>query len=1490
MRDISDYKYDVFLSWTGGDRQLKNRIATKLKEKGLEVYDSDEECKGEFRKDYTMALQSSKTYLLILSNNLRNNPNITGKGWFSEVKSEVNLAKEYEALGELNIVILNLTEFFRFNKPYRDVNDEVGYYYYVNTRGYSREDAEFVDGEVSDKTVDKVVRHLNNLVTARNNGKPEFSYKPAVNVLTESVPKDSSFFGRKKQLKDIYKAFADGAQIVVLSGMGGIGKSKLAEKFVCEYANLHDKDSSFRFLQVVRIQDLAENSGLKLVVSSVTYTSDFNESLISVSEREKYEMRLNALRELPEYTILILDNFNSLSENAIQELLRNINCRLLITKRAQLEEHLLNKKDFKTKVKQVYVPEMDFDDAYKMFLSESGSKVEKEKFRSVFVHVGGHTITLCIIAKIMRTQKKSVDEILLEMSEMDNMTEKVDFAHNAFQDQGSDDKLTMMEHLLKLYKMSRLEEGAKSILKNMALLSDGKIPVDDLCRIMGNTQDRNDLLSLLSHGWLTETKSFGRECVILHPVLSQLVNAILKPVTEDCLGMINYLCDIAQSLRQDITYSGARQMESKLFIALYTLAVNEGKLNGELWLAFTELSHLMGELDDLKVKSEKIKKYLSDERERELVNSYFSMVLLEQRPTDIDILDMYVSKLRENAQDYKWVLRAISVSVNHILHYPYYINQIMHILNTAMAEAQRRNDDLGVMNLCGLMMVLKNKIPRNVSDYVKRRKKDGVNNGYLLKTEQYLFAGKYYLKGNSYKDSLQNAINEFTFAEKHPVRLLMKKMVSNPVGYIKTVAFYLGFEKRIKSLDDSDLMKLPLLYERNVAEALIYDDKLDAQSLFNSVMEIYRINYENNMSLLSGRQVVESFFSFMKIFPASMTENIKLIASKNFDDTDAFEISTGKVAEIYVSCYINEELGDRIAVEQSRQLVKVEKMWRSPEHYAVVNALIHHGQTCAKFGLYDEAAEVYREAYTILKENTSNSQMLSNLCMDIMKLPNAWQLDLVWLSDVCETAKGIYGVKGEYYVIYGQFVSDLCNALTNFLNDKKVLKPNFKDLQTAIAEHIPDVVKKIVSEEYYNCPEEQRSVENLNNALRNKIYPEECNFSVSEEMLQRWSQEQLINEISRRIAYAYSLKISKVTIETKGQVDYNLIAVNEFVRIISKNVIRFLGRNITEELFSEELYTILIYRLMKGSVVKITPGQKISEAKVEKKPVVPANDKDQVLKLAVERLKLLMQKKEQAREASKEVLQEVAETKEILPEDEIIPIPDFKGNSANVDTLIHYYCSLAELYPIVSHNFISLSREFKLFGKDWSNAIANRLSDFCIVHNRFLSSKAMKDAYEPLNKLYEEYLDCLDFLRKKGYSNLKPKANIMYYFYRAFIERNDNQKEILYRQALGKCIKKHLIFSNHHSYVAAEIIRINCIKTYSESNINHLLDGVFGKGGVYRRLAQTATDAVLASYDDKSPQTERLIISQIKNIGTELEKERFKIDDHEYRKIKSLNE
>ena len=173
------------------------------------------------------------------------------------------------------------------------------------------------------------------------------------------------------------------------------------------------------------------------------------------------------------------------------------------------------------------------------------------------------------------------------------------------------------------------------------------------------------------------------------------------------------------------------------------------------------------------------------------------------------------------------------------------------------------------------------------------------------------------------------------------------------------------------------------------------------------------------------------------------------------------------------------------------------------------------------------------------------------------------------------------------------------------------------DVHDQMLKYIPDYVAKIVRETVNtDAMPEQWDEEQLNAALKQKVYPDECEFEITREMLEKWDYEYAIEKISKEVTKAYEQKIENISRETHGQVDYHQVERNELLRAVDRNWIDHIdamdqlrkgiglrgyaqqdpviaykqeGHEMFEEMI-DRIQTITISRLLKGKIVRV-PAQ-----------------------------------------------------------------------------------------------------------------------------------------------------------------------------------------------------------------------------------------------------------------------------------------------------------
>ena len=92
----------VFISWAGADREVKNVIASKLREEQIEYYDSDEFCQSDFSRECIEKIRLSSIFIVIVSD-----ASMSPKSY---VFNEVVEARRLEGEGKLNILVYKVTD------------------------------------------------------------------------------------------------------------------------------------------------------------------------------------------------------------------------------------------------------------------------------------------------------------------------------------------------------------------------------------------------------------------------------------------------------------------------------------------------------------------------------------------------------------------------------------------------------------------------------------------------------------------------------------------------------------------------------------------------------------------------------------------------------------------------------------------------------------------------------------------------------------------------------------------------------------------------------------------------------------------------------------------------------------------------------------------------------------------------------------------------------------------------------------------------------------------------------------------------------------------------------------------------------------------------------------------------------------------------------------------------------------------------------------
>ncbi len=338
-----------------------------------------------------------------------------------------------------------------------------------------------------------------------------------------SIKPVSYFTGRELELQELRQRVEEGRKSVLVSGMGGIGKTQICRELFNEYYNRQMKDKKGEFRHIGYIE----------------YDEDMGSSLVKcLRYKEQADPKLNqeaAWKELEDLALkgkllLFIDNVNkSMSEDTGLQRLNHIPCAVIITSRQAFfsDEFELYKIDFlnKEQCKEIYE---------KIRFRNSGSKVKPEEVQDLEYIienlVGKHTITVQLLANLARAKVWGVKKL---KEELEIKGFKLQFHKNG-------KFINIQKSYEVLYNLSGLTEAEQNILEAFSVFPYISLAAETcnhwLLADARASEDDDILMGLYQKGWLQF--DVEQESYAMHPVFAKFIDERKKPKFEEHRGLI----------------------------------------------------------------------------------------------------------------------------------------------------------------------------------------------------------------------------------------------------------------------------------------------------------------------------------------------------------------------------------------------------------------------------------------------------------------------------------------------------------------------------------------------------------------------------------------------------------------------------------------------------------------------------------------------------------------------------------------------------------------------------------------------------------------------------------------------------------------------------------------------------------------------------------------------------------------------------------------
>lgn len=417
----------------------------------------DSDCVGRWDDACKNAVCTSNVVVALLTDNVKET---------SVVHQEVALAADLCDKGELKFVPIMLTK----SKQYGNLDN---YTKIICGDGLS-------DDKLNELYV-KVENYLQSLLCL-----------PCVSDTVEKIQsKNSRFFvGREKEIAEIKRHFDNGAKTVVISGIGGIGKTELAKKFVLQYGNEYPKS----FIIKIETSDVDETRerDVKELVTRIQFEGTPNTNNVD----EVYNKNLQLLRNLDSRTILIIDGYDVNLDlvNNIWQIFDNLSCEVIFTSRQKSES-----------VPVIDVAPLSGDEAAAIF-AEYCPSVSRQDALSIAEGVEYHTLTMELAARLLGQSR---------LVTPDKLKQSVWNVQGRLSHHRDNKMATIMEHIANIFDLSNLSQFQMDVLATLSRICNLGLTFDELCKVVQVTEENeHELTELVNAGLIRDNGAFSMHLVV----------------------------------------------------------------------------------------------------------------------------------------------------------------------------------------------------------------------------------------------------------------------------------------------------------------------------------------------------------------------------------------------------------------------------------------------------------------------------------------------------------------------------------------------------------------------------------------------------------------------------------------------------------------------------------------------------------------------------------------------------------------------------------------------------------------------------------------------------------------------------------------------------------------------------------------------------------------------------------------------------------------
>ncbi len=348
-------------------------------------------------------------------------------------------------------------------------------------------------------------------------------------LLTPMPSQAMPLVGRESQLKQMARFLQEKHSVLLVNGLGGIGKTELCRRFFLDhyqdyaYAGWVEFTSSVRVSLVQAfypafIPDALEEGG------EAAIDEGSGQQRNGKTLDQQFDQIVNFLAGLGGDWLLVLDNVEE-PGNKDLDLLRSLPGTLLVNSRLRLAGFPI-----------VELEALSLSACRKLFYHYYKGRRDDNAVNDLIDLSGKHTLTIELLARTAHNAGLTAPDLLerLNATGFDLapvVPEKVRTGWGSEREQK-----TLFLHLQKVFQISGLADDEENLLMHLSVLPS-KYMSRGLVKELLSLSSLDALTSLVEKGWLLESE----DGVLMHQVVREVLRSLTLPDAEKCRPLIQAL-------------------------------------------------------------------------------------------------------------------------------------------------------------------------------------------------------------------------------------------------------------------------------------------------------------------------------------------------------------------------------------------------------------------------------------------------------------------------------------------------------------------------------------------------------------------------------------------------------------------------------------------------------------------------------------------------------------------------------------------------------------------------------------------------------------------------------------------------------------------------------------------------------------------------------------------------------------------------------------